>query len=436
MRRCRRNKTSTLLLEKSPCIKLICTSYCRIHVLTHDEWNNFGKVLYGVIDEKWSLENRKETGLDFDYDKVSLETLRVVVEKQGPWGWMVWDKHEIPTLKYGNNQLLPTEKRHNLGRRHSVNDAVYQKWRSRHNNYNLMNCPEGKQKKKIDREKTYTGRRVLSIYQNEEGLSVGDFGTLVGSNSVPNQSIADHQELTKRMQDARPPTAELAKELVRLWETQYSVVNGIDQTVLLTKYDESKLVTVSTFLYYEAYAQKVCQLPKHSTDRLADVLYEIASVLPEICRGVKDSFYMVREEIYEEMPLLATLSAISYFFKESREFIVGISGSARSRMEIYEEVNRAGYCNAITNFDCHNPHNKTRFGAAVQGVPFIKDLTEAQAVFVFATAPDVFGFRPDQARHGKSKRINSLVEFLRRSCLGIADENKVPGLESARGIWE
>ena len=392
--------------------------------------------MFGVLDEQWSIEKRKKTQLDFHYDKVSLEALRVALAQQGPWGWLIWNKEEIPQSAHDNRQPLPTEMRPNLGRSQSVDDKIYQKWRAHYNNKKLQTCNVGREKKRLAREKTYTGKRVLSIYQNEEGLSVGEFGTLVGSKSVPNQNIVDHQNLMDRMKDATPPTAELAKELVRLWETQYSVLWGIQQPDLLRRYELAKLVSVETFMYYEAYARKVCQLPKNSTERLANILYDIASALPEICRGVKDSFYRVSEDTYERVPLLATLAAVSYYFKESRSFIVAISGNARTRMEIYDEVYRAGYCNCITDFDPHNSSNKTRFGVAVQGVPFIRYLTEAQAVFVFATAPDVFGFRPDQDRHAKSQRINSLIEFLRRSCLGIADENKAPGLECARGIME
>jgi hypothetical protein len=53
------------------------------------------------------------------------------------------------------------------------------------------------------------------------------------------------------------------------------------------------------------------------------------------------------------------------------------------------------------------------------------ELTEKEAVFVFATSPDVFGFNPDRQRNKKADRINSLIEFLRRSVLGIRDTTKL-----------
>jgi len=47
---------------------------------------------------------------------------------------------------------------------------------------------------------------------------------------------------------------------------------------------------------------------------------------------------------------------------------------------------------------------------ASQGVSFIKDLTEEEAVFVFPTSPDIFGHRPDNGSQKKSLWINSLIE--------------------------
>jgi hypothetical protein len=48
-------------------------------------------------------------------------------------------------------------------------------------------------------------------------------------------------------------------------------------------------------------------------------------------------------------------------------------------------------------------------------------MSNFQAVFVFCTAADVFGFQPDKDTQPKKFRINNMIEFVRRCCLGIQD---------------
>jgi hypothetical protein len=54
----------------------------------------------------------------------------------------------------------------------------------------------------------------------------------------------------------------------------------------------------------------------------------------------------------------------------------------------------------------------------------MKNTFTLQAVFVFCTTPDVFGFNPDKENQPKRYRINSLIEFVRRCCFGIKDKTE------------
>jgi len=410
-------------------------------MLTHSNWTTFNHTLFGTIDDLWGTKvDEDDEELTYPFDGQSLLLLRKEVNERGSWGWFVWDATEIPKDRSMISKALPLAKVPNLSRRNSAKDIIYQKWRSKYNNENLTHNDKAKEKKRLARLKTFTARKLLALTRyRETGETVNEFGTLVGISNVknvPRQNFTEHQNLMKKMKESKIPRKEYATELVRLWETHYAAFNGISQSTFRDLYLEHKLVSVSNFIYYEAYANKICQLKPDSKTRLALLLYDVAAALPKIfekkTREKRGGYQPLDPEVYESAPLLCTLIAISHYFDESMKMLVCIGSNANGHQEVLDTVYGHALCNVILEFDHKNDSNRQRFGVASQGIPFIRNLTELEAVFVFATSPDVFGFKPDRDRQPKANRINSLIEFLRRSCLGIQDDTETPGLTEVK----
>jgi hypothetical protein len=385
--------------------------------LSHTEWSKFNKHVFDMLNESYSAS----VGLALDTQ--SLVVVREALTKIGPWGWYVWERSEISKYPDETALDLPEKQEVKTTRAEIGKDIIYQKWRGKYNNNNQLRKAEAKEKKRLGRQKTFFLRKNGELHRQPNGKMVNQHGTLVGVENydlVTESNNAEYKVMVKNMKTAPTPTIELANELSRLWETNYAVVNRVSQDDFKKWHKSSNLQTVSNYLYYETYAGIVCQLPKNSMELLAARLFSFAEVMPEIYRDKK--YTPIPHEQYKDQPLIATLYAISEYFKESNDFVVMLGSRIDSLSHIEEAVVKNGQCNVIVNYDFHNgSRNPRRFGVASQGVPFINNLTEEEAVFVFATSPDVFGYRPDSNRQKKSKRIHCLVEVLRRGFLGIRD---------------
>jgi hypothetical protein len=384
--------------------------------------------------------NEEDEEIQYPFDGQSLLLLRRAVNERGSWGWYIWDAKDIPKDRSLANIPLPVTRTPNLSRRSNEKDVIYQKWRSKYNNENLTYNADAKEKKRLARQKTFTGRRLLALSRDREtGETVNEFGTLVGilnDKSVPRQNMNEHQSLMKKMKESKVPRKEFAAELIRLWETHYAAFNGITQSKFRDLYLDHNLCSVSNYMYYESYALKICQLKPDARTRLTLLLYDFAAALPKIfekkIKEKRGGYQPLDPDVYETAPLLSTLIAISNYFDESLKMVVCIGSNANGHKEVLDTVYGHGLCNVILDFNHNNESISRRFGVACQGIPFIKNLSESEAVFVFATSPDVFGFRPDRDRQPKANRINSLIEFLRRSCLGIQDDTETIGLNEIK----
>ena len=149
---------------------------------------------------------------------------------------------------------------HKFTKAGTYKDVIYQKWRSKYNNENLLSTQEGREKKRLSRLKNCVPRRKFASRQTTEtGETVNEYGTLVGScaNRLPMQNVVEHQKLIEKMKNLLPNTSrEYANDLVRLWETNYAGYNGISQEQFLSQFRAESLVAVSHYTYYEAYATK------------------------------------------------------------------------------------------------------------------------------------------------------------------------------------
>jgi hypothetical protein len=407
------------------------------------------------MDEFYSAE------MGFDTDEMSLVAIRSALDKTARWGWYIWDRSSIARVQ-DDSEEIPETRPTNRTRRATGKDIIYQKWRAKYNNDNLTHTEEGKERKRLSREKTFTGRKLTKVSKTNNGDSQSAYGTLVGcqtwavvsnkiiisftyvnytlqvffisllliSFQVPQQNKLDFSELVRNIKESTSPTAALANKLARMWETQYPLLNAVKQEDFAARHTANNLATVKDFLYFEAYASKICQLERHSDTRMAARLYSLAEILPKIYEN--GGYQPLVVEHYKNMPLVSTLMAISHFFKECMRFLLAVATRVNSITDVMEEVGKTPLCNVIVDYDFNEPRNLRRFGVASQGVPFIKNLTEEQAVFVFATSPDVFGYAPDKDRQPKQYRINSLIEFLRRYVLGIQDKTETPGLEKIK----
>jgi hypothetical protein len=386
------------------------------------------------MDDLWSKELAKEDRvIAYPTDEITLQLLRKQVDRRGSWGWYIWEEQDIP--KDNTSKPLPTDRPPKMSKRHIGKDVVYQKWRSKYNNENLMSTEVYKQKRIASKHKYTTVRRILNTKRDvNTGYTINTFGTLVGMSDLKNASPEmkiEQVRLVERMKAALPQTPkDLAAQLTRTWEITYGIYNGISQDAFRDLFEQNNLTIVSHYLYYETYALKICQLEYDIVDFLYLHLCQIASVMQEIfARSERDTeCYTLKDEflIYNDVPAIGALIQISAFFRESEKIFMQIHHlDANNRDEIMDAVSKNATCDVIFELTKLKNHTSNRFGVACLGVPFISGLTEKQAIFVFATSPDVFGFNPDRSRHKKGDRINSLIEFLRRVCLGIDDRTKV-----------
>lgn len=412
------------------------------------EWTKFNDLLFIEIDNMFSNK------MKFPPDMKTFIKIRQYMDQHYNWAWYIWDKKTIPKTREEAENVKP-EKQYRNSRQEEFKDEIYQKWRSKFNNRNIMSTPEGKERRRMARKKSFTGRRHLLLTQNREGFTESQYGTLVGIaswNIVCATLRREYDNMKKAMQNSVAPLPSLGKELVRLWETHYAKITGVTQENFTKWHKTGDLVMLQHFLYYEAYARTVCQLEKDCKNKLAEQLYSLAEVMPFIFSN-KMYTLIENKDDYQHTPLLTTLLAISNYFGESMKFVVSLASNVNVLNDIIDAVSNIPLCNVIINCQYYNPTEPRRFGVATQGVPFIMDLTEEeasknysnvtslylfyfcksykfmlyilfQAVFVFCTTPDVFGFNPDKENQPKAFRINSLIEFVRRCCLGIRDRTE------------
>jgi len=408
-------------------------------------WTKFNQVLFSTMDTMWAKELEKEDRvIDFPTDEITLMHLRKEVDNRGSWGWYVWSGNDIPRDNKSSPTLLPTTRPVKMNKKPVGKDAIYQKWRAKYNNDNLMYSEDGKKKRSVARQKAATTRRLLHTERNlETGYTVNLFGTLVGiadKKSISQESRTEHSQMVSRMKDLGTNTKkECTLTLLRLWEVTYACYNGISQEELKEKYLEDKLTIVSHYYYYETYAKKICQLENNADEKLYLHLCQLGSVMKKIfdLAGRKTDCYEFANEssFYNQVPAIATMIQISAFFKESPRIFLQLDNvDVSNRDDILNEVWSNGLCNVIFEVTKLKRQTEKRYGVASQGVPFIQELTEQQAVFVFATSPDVFGYSPDRDRKVKADRINSLIEFLRRCCLGIADKTRMEAMNEIKGL--
>ena len=385
-------------------------------------------------------------------DCKALVMFRQNLERKYKWAYYIWDNKTIPNTTAECEDIEPVPQVRTT-RQEEFKDSIYQKWRSKFNNKKLMSTPGSVEKRRLSRKKSFTSRRRLIITRNSSGEAENQYGTLAGTaawDAVSNVNKREYQNMRKNMLEQNPNTSPaLLKELIRLWEVVYAKVNDISQADLTLWNQNGDLIAVQHYLYYEGYARTICQLNKDCKTFLANQLYSVAEVLPQIFRSENFTYKLLTKEDYSNTPLIATLLEIAGFFGESHEFHVSLPSAVNTTEQITNVVCKNPLCNVILNYNYFNTSATKRFGVAVQGVPFISNLSEEeastdckksklylfiylfyynivffQAVFVFCTAADIFGFKPDRENQPKKFRINNMIEFVRRCCLGIMDSTE------------
>ena len=372
--------------------------------------------------------------MPFEIDAESLRTFRIALNDRGPWAWFVWESTEIPNNE-GAAQPLPEKARPNVKQRAPGKDAIYQKWRTKYNNETLQ-CKEEEIDKKKDGEKPSTGRQDLTAV-NSQGVPLDEHGTLKGIvggwQAIPEVLFVSYRNMSAAMKASTMPLETQLTELVRLWEVHYAIFHNVGRDQLVTYYMGDQLPSINKFEYFEGYANKICQLKDGSKDRLVGLLYDLGKAFPRIFRNEK--FDPVKADEYNEKPLISVLNTMGMFFKECKNIVVvlpeGISPEPEGKREIMEYVTDAGHCQCIIDYGkiYNRRKGEQRYGVGSKGVPIVKDLTEEEAVFVFATIRDVLGYGPDRSKQPEATRIDLLIEFLRRSCLGICDDTDRSGLQ-------
>jgi hypothetical protein len=192
-------------------------------------WTKFNQVLFSTMDTMWAKELEKEDRvIDFPTDEITLMHLRKEVDNRGSWGWYVWSGNDIPRDNKSSPTLLPTTRPVKMNKKPVGKDAIYQKWRAKYNNDNLMYSEDGKKKRSVARQKAATTRRLLHTERNlETGYTVNLFGTLVGiadKKSISQESRTEHSQMVSRMKDLGTNTKkECTLTLLRLWEVTYAL---------------------------------------------------------------------------------------------------------------------------------------------------------------------------------------------------------------------
>jgi hypothetical protein len=261
-------------------------------------------------------------------------------------------------------------------------DTVYQLWRSKFNNDTKYATPDAKEKLKKSRQKSFTMRTKRGVAgRTAAGLPVCEYGTLIGFptwEQCGERCQSDFKKLEDEMGKKIEADPSLTKQLVQLWETQFSLVSGIKQKDFETLFELGGLSTLSKFKYYEAYTKKICQLPHKPKDQFVAKLHSFAEVVPFLFGGKKEFFFMKDQDDYRNTPCLMTLLAISNYFGESDKILLRIPGSVTKTEDLMDWVLSKKICNAVLDYDKYNTDNERRFGVVTQGVPFIRDLTEEE----------------------------------------------------------
>ena len=277
-----------------------------------------------------------------------------------------------------------------------------------------------------------TKKKIPKVLQKitPNGDVVSPYGTLVGHpvfDECPTSTRDGYLELIKKMNNTEGcPESFCKKELVRLWDIHYAFFSDMDGQFLLSIKENGNLVTMSRFVWYEAYVNKLCQFEETGKSDFLENLYSVGSLMADIYADSKVPFCQNTDFEYESMTCTCILANIARYLGETSSFVVVLENYLFKKDEdIMAAVREKKVCNALFNLDLHNSSDGAKtFGVAVLGVPFIRNLTEEEAAYVFATASDVFSFNPDQVNLEKSNRIYLLNEFMRRHLLCMRDFTK------------
>ena len=345
-------------------------------MLAKTEWTKFKDILFHAMNPRYLTTMKNKI------DCKALVMFRQILERKYTWAYYIWEKRSIPNTPQESEGIEP-EPQIRTTRQEEFKDTIYQKWRSKFNNKKLVSTPGSLEKRRLARKKPFTSRRRLVITRNSSGENANQYGTLVGTatwDAVSAVNKREYEAMRKSMLEHNPHTSPaLLKELIRLWEAVYAKMDKISQADLTRWNLTGELVAVQHYHYYEGYARTICQLDKDCKTFLANQLYSVAEVFPQIFR-LKDSTYkLFAKEDYSNTPLIATLLEIASFFGESHEFHVSLPTNVNTTEEITNVVCKNPLCNVILNYNYFNTSATKRFGVAVQGVPFIANLSEEEA---------------------------------------------------------
>ena len=402
-------------------------------MLGAEEWRALNHVLFELLQKKYSqMMNEHSTITDECYvDRRTLLTIRKYLDSTYPWGYVLFDPQYKPLPETKVAQTIIPKRGVKPIRKEQYADHIYQIWRGKYNNITAKLAATYKAKKATQRVQLSTKRRSQKCngHMTEEGYSVGKFGTLEGQPvymNCPKSSREEYQTLLAQMRmkkGARQPKQFLKQELLRLWDIHYSVVHSSDPELLVRIFKSGGLASMRKFIWYEAYANKICQLPVNSKDFFLENLYSIGAVMGDLFKDAKKPYFKYDDHAAEVMPCIVILTGIATYLGESTKFVVQMeSTDSTPNDNIVKAVADQCVCSAIVNKDYYGTEvgSKT-FCVCTRDIPFIEKLTEEQACYVYATASDVFNFNPDQGNYQKGKRIFLLNEFMRRHLLCIKD---------------
>ena len=402
-------------------------------MLGSEEWHAFNHVLFEVLDKKYKLLMTEQSTITEEcyVDKKTFLVVRKCLDETYPWGYVIFGQQYKPLPEKSVAQTIIPKRGVRPKRTEPHADIIYQMWRGKYNNITAKLAANYKAKKDRQRMQLCTKRRSqkLQCRVTEEGFTVGKYGTLEGQpvyNDCPKSSRDAYQDLLGEMRkkkSERQSASYLKMELLRMWDIHYSVVHCSEPEVLIRVFKTGGLASMRKFIWYEAYANKICQLPANSKDFFLENLYSIGAVMGDLFKVEKKPYFKYDDTQVEVMPCIIILTGIASYLGESTKFVKQMSSTESSLNEnIVEAVAEQGVCSAIVNKDYYGTEvgSKT-FCVCARDIPFIDKLTEEQACYVYATASDVFNFNPDQGNYQKGKRTFLLNEFMRRHLLCIKD---------------
>ena len=422
-------------------------------MLGSEEWYALNHLLFEILDRKYSqLMNEHSTITDHCYvDKRTFLILRRYLDDTYPWGYVIFDpKYRPLPVKAVAQEIIP-KRGVRPKRKEPYADIIYQVWRGKYNNISAKLTANYEAKKERQREKLCTKRRSQKLISRvtEEGYLVGKFGTLEGQpvfNKCPQSSRDAYKKLLAEMRKKkadRVSTSYLKTELLRLWDIHYSVVHSSEAALLVKVFKTGGLASMRKFIWYEAYANKICQLQANSKDFFLENLYSIGAVMGDLFKNAKKPYVKYLDNQVEAMPCIVILICIASYLGESTKFVVSMTSTQSAKNEdIVKAVADQQVCSAIVNKDYYGTEvGAKNFCVCTRDIPFIEKLTEEQACYVYATASDVFNFHPDQGNNQKGKRIFLLNEFMRRHLLCIQDfceysKNELQPMHSLAAKWQ